>query len=85
MAAAFEKFVQNRDSRSRNRSNNRYNYGKGSNDSYSRSPSRSPSRDNYRINYSPYTGNSGDRYCSYDNRRGRDDYRGRRDRSKFRN
>ena len=81
MAAAFEKFGQNRDSRSRNRSNERYNNRRGSNDSYSRSPSRSTNRDNYRRNYSPYRGNSGDRYSRYDNRRGRDDYRGRRDRS----
>ena len=37
MAAAFEKFGQNRDSRARNKSNDRHNNRRSSNDSYSRS------------------------------------------------
>ena len=69
VAVAFEKFGQNRSSRSRNRSGDRDSR-RSSNDRYSRSSSRSPDRGSYdRRSYSPYRDNSGDRYNDrYDRR-----------------
>ena len=75
VAVAFEKFGQNK-SRSRNRSGDRDNRDgrRSSNDIYSRSPSRSPDRGGYdRRSYSPYRGNSGDRYNRYNDRYDRRD------------
>ena len=97
VAVGFEKFGQNRSSRSRNRSGDRDSRDsrRSSNDRYSRSPSRSPDRGSYDIrSYSPYRSNSRDRYDRYNDRYDRrdrysrersrspgDNYRGYRGRS----
>ena len=97
VAVAFEKFGQNRSSRSRDRSGDRdrRDSRRSSNDRYSRSSSRSPDRGSYdRRSYSSYKDNSRDRYNRYDDRYDRrdrysrersrspgDNYRGYRGRS----
>ena len=74
---AFEKFGQNRSSRSRDRSGDgdMRDSRRSSNDRYSRSPSRSPDRGSYdRRNYRDnYRDDSRDRYNRYDDRYDRRD------------
>ena len=77
VAVAFEKFGQNRSSRSRDRSGDRdrRDSRRSSDDRYSRSPSRSPDRGSYdRRNYRDrYRDDSRDRYKRYDDRYDRRD------------
>ena len=77
VAVAFEKFRQDRSSRSRDRSGDRdrRDSRRSSNDRYSRSSSRSPDRGSYdRRNYRDrYRDDSRDRYKRYDDRYDRRD------------